>query len=95
MEKTASFFGHPGIAFCLKALDNKEDRALFNRALNALSHGASTIYEHSEMSEHDKALFRRILLEFTKKFDFTLPNVVPTPQSGQAPAPAPQEALAQ
>ncbi|MFW8644391.1 hypothetical protein ACOJBO_25610 [Rhizobium beringeri] len=36
MEKTASFFGHPSMAFCLKALDNVEDRALFNRALNPL-----------------------------------------------------------
>ncbi len=94
MEKTASFFGHSGIAFCLKALDNEQDRALFNRALNALSHGASAIYESSEMSEEKKELFRRILMEFTKKFDFALPDFVPTPHSGQAPTPAPQEATA-
>jgi hypothetical protein len=94
MEKTASFFGHPGIAFCLKALDDKEDRALFNRALNALSHGASTIYEHSEMSESERALFRRILLGFTQKFDFALADVGPVPHSGQSLTPAPQEAPA-
>jgi hypothetical protein len=95
MEKTASFFGHPSIAFCLKALDNEEDRALFNRALNLLSHGAYAIHEPTEMGEDNKALFRRILMEFTKKFDFALPDVVPAPNSGQAPTPAPQEASVQ
>jgi hypothetical protein len=94
MEKTASFFGHPSIAFCLRALDNEQDRALFNRALNALSHGASAIYESTEMSEEKKELFRRILIEFTKKFQFALPDVVSGPNSGQAPTPASQEATA-
>ena len=92
MEKTASFFGHSSIAFCLKALDNEEDRALLNRALNLLSHGAYAIHEPTEMGEDNKALFRRILLEFTKKFDFALPDFVPAPHSGQAPTPGPQEA---
>ena len=90
MEKTASFFGHPNIAFCLKALDNEEDRALFNRALNLLSHGAYAIHEPTEMGEDNKQLFRRILHEFIARFDFALPGVVPAQPA--APAPAPQEA---
>lgn len=72
MEKTSSFFGHPGIAFCLKALDTEEDRALFNRALNLLSHGAYAIHEPTEMGEDNKDLFRRILREFITRFEFSI-----------------------
>ncbi|WP_338911241.1 AAA family ATPase [Serratia marcescens] len=89
MEKTASFFGHSNIAFCLKALDNEVDRALFNRALNLLSHGAYAIHEPTEMGEDNKELFRRILGEFITRFDFSLPAIVPVRST--APAPAIQE----
>ncbi|UYH51238.1 anticodon nuclease [Candidatus Kirkpatrickella diaphorinae] len=90
MEKTASFFGHPSMAYCLKALINKEDQALFNRALNLLSHGGYAIHEPSEMGEDNKELFRRILREFITRFEFALPGVVPAP----AKAPVPEEAPA-
>lgn len=86
MEKTASFFGHSSIAFCLKALDNEEDRALFNRALNLLSHGAYALHEPTEMGEDNKELFRRILWEFITRFEFALPEVMPTPARTQVPA---------
>lgn len=89
MEKTASFFGHPSIAFCLKALNNEDDRALFNRALNLLSHGAYAIHEPTEMGEDNKQLFRRILRDFITRFEFALPGVVPAQPA--APAPASQE----
>ena len=56
MEKTASFFGHADISFCLKAL-NTEDLALYNRALNLLSHGKYAIHEPTEMGEDNKELF--------------------------------------
>ncbi|MBX9757623.1 MAG: AAA family ATPase [Beijerinckiaceae bacterium] len=90
MEKTASFFGHPSMAFCLKAIDNEEDRALFKRALNLLSHGAYAIHEPTEMGEDNKELFRRILREFIARFEFALPGVV-----AAQPVPAPEEAPAQ
>ncbi|KAB2766085.1 AAA family ATPase [Brucella anthropi] len=95
MEKTASFFGHPSIAFCLKALDTDADRALFNRALNLLSHGAYAIHEPTEMGEDNKELFRRILREFVTRFEFHLPGAAPAPHPAPAPAPVPQEAIAQ
>lgn len=95
MEKTASFFGHSSIAFCLKALDNEEDRALFNRALNLLSHGAYAIHEPTEMGEDNKELFRRILRQFIARFEFALPETVPARPVTPAPAPAPQEAPVQ
>lgn len=75
MEKTAAFFGHPSMAFCLQSLNNEEDRALFNRALNLLSHGQYAIHEPTEMGEDNKALFRRILNDFISRFEFSLPDM--------------------
>jgi hypothetical protein len=76
MEKTASFFGHKDISFCLKELNNEEDRALYNRALNLLSHGKYAIHEPIEMGEDNKDLFRRILNDFTHRFNFALPDIL-------------------
>lgn len=92
MEKTASFFGHDDISFCLKALDNEEDRALYNRALNLLSHGKYAIHEPTEMGEDNKELFRRILSDFTTKFRFDLPEILEAAPVAPAPAPIPAPA---
>lgn len=75
MEKTASFFGHPDISFCLKVLNNVEDQALYNRALNLLSHGKYAIHDPIEMGEDNQELFRRILRDFVKTFQFALPEI--------------------
>lgn len=75
MEKTAAFFGHADISFCLKALNNEKDRALYNRALNLLSHGKYNIHEPTEMGEDNKDLFRRILRDFVTTFHFALPEM--------------------
>jgi hypothetical protein len=88
MEKTASFFGHADISFCLKALNN-EDLALYNRALNLLSHGKYAIHEPTEMGEDNKELFRRILEDFTTKFQFDLPDILAAAPVVAAPVPAP------
>lgn len=89
MEKTASFFGHADIAFCLKALDNEEDRTLYNRVLNLLSHGKYAIHEPTEMGEDNKDLFRRILIDFTSKFQFALPDILENPPAAAPVAAAP------
>lgn len=89
MEKTASFFGHADITFCLKALKNPEDEGLYNRALNLLSHGKYTIHEPTEMGEDNKDLFRRILGNFIAKFEFALPTIVEAPPAATAPVPPP------
>jgi hypothetical protein len=88
MEKTSSFFGHEDISFCLKALNNEEDKALYNRALNLLSHGKYAIHEPTEMGDDNKSLFRRILGDFVTKFEFALPDLeaAATPASATAPA---------
>lgn len=92
MEKTASFFGHTDISFCLKALANEEDEALYKRALNLLSHGPYAIYEPTEMGDDNKDLFRRLLRDFINTFKFALPDLSDTPPvaatSVQIPAPA-------
>ncbi len=85
MEKTASFFGHEDISFCLKALDNEDDRALYNRALNLLSHGKYAIHEPTEMGKDTKDLFRSILQDFTTKFQFALPDILDNPAVSVSP----------
>ncbi len=94
MEKTASFFGHADISFCLKALNNEEDRALYNRALNLLSHGKYAIHEPTEMGEDNKDLFRRILNDFVTKFQFDLPEILEAPTTATLPAAAATPAAA-
>jgi hypothetical protein len=79
LEKIASFFGQDDLRFCLKGLN---DEALYNRALNLLSHGKYAIFEPVEMQDDNKVLFRRILDEILNSFDFALPALTPptTPQ---------------
>ena len=76
MEKTASFFGHLDISFCLDSIAKDEDRALFNRAINLLSHGKYAIHEPTPMGDDNKILFRRILNDFMTKYQFALPDIV-------------------
>lgn len=76
MEKTSAFFGHTDISFCLKALDNDDKRALFNRALNLLSHGGYSIFEPTPMGEDNQKLFRQILTDFIARFQFALPDIM-------------------
>ena len=74
LEKTASFFGHKDLQVCL---DGLEDEALYNRALNLLSHGKYAIYEPVEMVDDNKELFRRILDDVLERFQFELPDLAP------------------
>lgn len=90
MEKTASFFGHADISFCLKEL-NKEDLALYNRALNLLSHGKYAIHEPTEMGEDNQDLFRRIFQEFITEFKFALPAILENQAISSLPAPSPAQ----
>lgn len=76
MEKTAAFFGHTDISFCLKAIDDDQNSALFNRALNLLSHGKYAIHEPTPMGEDNQDLFRQILIAFVTSFQFDLPEIL-------------------
>ena len=79
LEKTASFFGHEDLRVCLAGL---KDEALYNRALNLLSHGKYAINEPVEMGDDNKELFGRILNDVLDRYQFALPELVPetTPQ---------------
>ena len=90
MEKTSSFFGHENISFCLKALNNEEDKGLYNRALNLLSHGKYAIQEPTLMGDDNKDLFRRIVTDFINAFKFALPEILETATAGPAAVAAPE-----
>lgn len=72
LEKTATFFGYDDFSACIHGLD---DEVLYARALNLLSHGQYAIYEPREMVDDNKNLFGRILEEFLKRYQFSLPNL--------------------
>lgn len=72
LEKTASFLGHEDLRVCLAGL---QDEALYNRALNLLSHGKYAINEPVEMVDDNKELFRRILDDVLDRYQFALPEL--------------------
>ena len=74
LEKTASFLGHDDLRVCLVGL---QDEALYNRALNLLSHGKYAINEPVEMVDDNKELFRRIFNDVLDRFQFALPELDP------------------
>ena len=74
LEKTASFFGHEDLRVCLAGL---KDEALYNRALNLLSHGRYAINEPVEMVDDNKELFGRILNDVLDRYHFALPELAP------------------
>ena len=77
LEKTASFFGHEDLRVCLAGL---QDEALYNRALNLLSHGKYAINEPVEMVDDNKELFGRILNDVLDRYHFALPKLLNPPR---------------
>jgi len=74
LEKTSTFFGFDDFSACVHGLD---DEVLYSRALNLLSHGKYSAYEPIEMVEDTKRLFESIFNEFTNRYRFDLPDLVP------------------
>jgi len=72
LEKTSSFFGYNDMGQCIHGI---EDKVLFERALNLLSHGNYSIFEPVPMLEDTKDLFKRILSGFLEKYKFELPEL--------------------
>ena len=81
MEKIASFFGHDDLKFCLQGL---KDEALYNRAINLLSHGKYAITDPHPMGKNNQELFRQILEDILDRFKFALPELVQTPPTPKA-----------
>lgn len=83
LEKIASLVGHEDLRICLSGL---ADEALYNRALNLLSHGKYSIFDPVEMGDDNKALFEQILNDVLDRFAFALPELTP-PNSQSAGTP--------
>ncbi|MDR1921907.1 MAG: AAA family ATPase [Candidatus Adiutrix sp.] len=77
LEKTATFFGLDNFSECLQGVD---DRGLYARALNLLSHGKYSVYEPREMVADNKELFKKILSEFLGRYAFKLPEITAHPK---------------
>ena len=72
LEKTATFFGYDDFSKCIIGIS---DENLYARALNLLSHGRYNIYAPVEMTDDNKKLFKNILEEFLKKYEFYIPEI--------------------
>lgn len=81
LEKVASFLGHGDLWVCLKDLD---DDALYNRALNLLSHGKYSVSDPTEMGDDNKELFRRMFNDIVYRFEFALPELTPGARLAEA-----------
>lgn len=72
LEKTSIFFGFDHFSACIRGID---DEALYNRALNLLSHGQHSLYQPKEMGDDNKDLFKKILNGFLDHNKFNLPKL--------------------
>lgn len=72
LEKTAAFFGYKDYSLCI---DEFEDKNLYLRAINLLSHGKYSILEPRRMGDDTKDLFNRAFDNFMSKYAFTLPDI--------------------
>lgn len=80
LEKTSTFFGYKDFSVCI---DNMEDKDLFSRALNVMSHGQYSTYAPIEMGDDTKDLFEKILHAFLTRYQFELPKLMTEPPSGR------------
>lgn len=72
LEKTAAFFGYKDYTQCI---DEFEDKTLYLRAINLLSHGKYSILEPRRMGDDTKDLFNRAFDNFMSKYAFALPDI--------------------
>ena len=70
-EKTSIFFGRDDFSYCL---DGIEDKDLYVRAVNIMSHGKYSLYSPSGMMKENADLFVKVFDAFTKKYQFELPD---------------------
>ncbi|MQQ09511.1 AAA family ATPase [Epibacterium sp. SM1979] len=80
MEKTAVFFGQDKFQTCIQGIENE---ALYERAVQLMSHGRYSIYDPRQMGEDNKDLFRDLLTKFLARYEFALPEVL-KPEEAEA-----------
>ncbi|CAI07590.1 anticodon nuclease [Aromatoleum aromaticum EbN1] len=85
MEKTASFHGYGSFYDCIRPDEaDGPDKTMYARVVNIMSHGNYSLYEPVPMMEENQALFRKLLSDFRKHFQFN-PILFDDP-SNEAPA---------
>ncbi len=72
LEKTSAFFGFNDFTDCIIDIDDKD---LYARAMNLLSHGGYSVFEPIEMVNDNKLLFKEILNRFLNKYKFNLSSL--------------------
>ena len=71
LEKTSVFFGLDKFSKCLEGIDNRE---LYARLLNIMSHGGYSVYEPIGMVRDNAELFVQLFEDFQRKYHFELPE---------------------
>lgn len=71
-EKTSIFFGHDDFSYCLQGI---EDKDLYSRAVNIMSHGKYSLFSPSGMMRENAELFVKIFRAFVIKYQFELPDI--------------------
>lgn len=71
-EKTSIFFGHEDFSYCLQGI---EDKDLYSRAVNIMSHGRYSLFAPSGMVKENAELFVKIFKSFVDKYKFELPDI--------------------
>lgn len=71
-EKTAVFFGREDFSFCL---DGIEDKDLYARVVNIMSHGNYSLFAPSGMMKENADLFVKVFDAFIDKYCFEFPNL--------------------
>lgn len=72
LEKTSIFFGKDEFSYCLEGIDDKE---LYTRAVNIMSHGRYSLFTPSGMMKENADLFVKVFNAFTTKYEFELPDI--------------------
>jgi len=71
-EKTSIFFGRDDFSYCLQDV---EDKDLYSRAVNIMSHGRYSLFAPSGMMKENAELFVKIFKSFVDKYKFELPEI--------------------
>ncbi|MBR4535678.1 MAG: AAA family ATPase [Bacteroidales bacterium] len=71
-EKTSIFFGHDDFSYCLQDV---EDKDLYSRAVNIMSHGRYSLFAPTGMMKENAELFVKIFKSFVDKYKFELPEI--------------------
>ena len=80
MEKTAVFFGQDKFQICIQGIENE---TLLERAVQLMSHGKYSIYDPTLMGEDNKKLFKDLVANFLKRYEFALPDIL-KPEEAEA-----------